>query len=290
MAINNGLFVGLFCAVTCMVSGAALAQERTQEETLYYTDPTVAAPGRTVLGVSGELWGVYGPESYHVNFNSPTGPLKTSNVTAYQYGGSAYIGRGDWTLLLEGLTGRSTRSRVATLGTGTTPYTLSYPLEQWDLSLRYTFSKVNWGRVTPYLVGGFDTLHTPQTYKATAPNVIYAYTGTSTLDQDLRYNTAYLGAGILYEFNAKAGFRFDLDAGVGTASSRFTNLLPSLAAINPKATGIGGAVLLHTTLYYKVLPELTVQVGLKGAAIANSKVPPREGIGAYISAGYIHQF
>ncbi len=59
-------------------------------------------------------------------------------------------------------------------------------------------------------------------------------------------------------------------------------------------SGTGIAGLSHLTLYYTILPEVTVQVGAKAAAIVMSNYRTTGlatgGIGGYLSVGYIHQF
>ncbi len=209
-------FAAVCAGVVVLASGtAAFAQsgERVQTESLVYTDPTVAAPGHYLAGASLEFWGLDVPYSYDVGTTSGTVSQSTT-VTGYQWGGSLYLGYGDFLLQFEGLTGEMTTRRNAGLvGGGTTPYRTTFPTQQLDLALRYTFSELNWPGITPYLIGGFDNLNEAYTQRLLAPGVHWVSTGTSTLEFTQNYDTPYIGLGLLHEFNNKTGLRFDADIG-----------------------------------------------------------------------------
>lgn len=280
MRLETGLIVTFVLSAACAASGAAFAQERTQEETLVYTDPTMASPGHFVMGASGELWGVYGRYPYNTNING-TVSTKTANITAYQYGGAVYAGYNDWMIQIEGLTGRLKTSRVCSSGNG--PFCnleVTSPVDQWDVSIRHTFSHTNWHGITPYAMVGVDFANFHYKDTITTPNVIWAATQSPVLNIDNHYDTPYVGLGILYEFNKKAGLRFDVAGGYSFGTYQVQT--------QPKVTDNHIGVISHATLYYRLLPELTAQVGLKAQAIPGAYTPG--GAGAYMSLGYLHQF
>jgi hypothetical protein len=312
MGIRNRLFASVICAATCLATSAALAQEsapqatpvdsgtagatsaapaegRTQEESLVYTDPTMAAPGQSVVGISGEFWYVRAPLGRVINGVSTISPQWTS---VYGYGGAVYAGRGDWLVQFEGLVGKGSAGFVVT-DPILAPVNAqnSFPWQQYDLSLRYTFSSSSGHRVTPYALLGFNYLHINQTFTLpTASNRVWIASGTPVRAQTLNFETPYAGAGILYQFNDKAGLRFDLDVGPSWGSLTQTNNLSG----RPRFTSTGWAFVTHDTLYYKVAPEFVVQAGVKGSIVLLNH--PTGGLwnphmfGAYVSVGYLHHF
>ena len=278
--IRIGLIATFVLSATCSASGVAFAQERTQEETLVYTDPTMASPGHFVMGASGEFWGVYGSYPYATNVNGVVS-ARTASVTAYQYGGAVYAGYNDWLIQIEGLTGRLKTNRVCSSGNGPTcNVDVTTPTDQLDVSVRHTFSRTNWHGITPYLIAGVDFANFHYKDTITTPNVIWTSTQSPVLNIDNHYDTPYVGVGMLYEFNKRTGFRFDLAGGYSFGKYQFQT--------QPKVTDNHLGVVSRATLYYRILPELTAQVGLKAQAIPGGYTPG--GAGAYMSLGYLHQF
>ena len=276
---------------TAGATSAAPAQVRTQEESLVYTDPTMAAPGQSVVGISGEFWYGRAPLGRRTNGG---GTISTQWANVYAYGGAVYAGRGDWLVQFEGLVGKGSFGYVLADPTfGIINYQNSFPWQQYDLSLRYTFSSSSGHRVTPYALLGFNYTHINQTLTLpTATHIVWGSTGTPVFAQTLDFKTPYAGAGILYQFNDKAGLRFDLDVGPSWGSLTQTNLLPEFG--RPNFTSTGWAFLTHATLYYKVAPEVVVQAGVKGSKVLLNH--PTGGLwnptmlGAYVSVGYLHHF
>jgi hypothetical protein len=263
-------------------SAPAFAQQRVQEENLVYTDPTMAPAGTFLAGIAGEFWGVGSALQYPVNTGTGS-QTKTSYVTGYQAGGDIYLGYNNFLVQFEGLAGQSSTTFTAAVPGGTTTYKTSFPSQELDVSLRYAFSNVNWGGLTPYLIVGYDYLRMPVT-DTLAGGYTWTATGTPVRYRTYDYNSGYIGVGTLYEFNDKVGLRFDLDVG-GSAGSE------TQSGVVGTATGTGIAAFGHATVYYHFLPEWTVQLGLKAAALTmNNYIEPAGGIGAFLSIGYLHQF
>ena len=258
---------------------------RTQYQELYYTDPTVAAPGQWVFGINAEAWGVVAPLVYPVN-TAVGSQTQTTYVSGFQGGGDLYIGYDNFLLQFQGLAGQS--STTFNAGAGASAFKTTFPSEQFDVSLRYSFSGVNLAGLTPFLIVGFDYLYMPVTDTLTSPGFFWIATGTPVRHRVYDYNTGYVGAGGLYEFNEQTGFRVDLDVGASWGAEKITNLLPGFVG---DASGTGLAALGHATVYYHFLPEWTLQFGLKAAAISISNgIEPAGGVGGFMSVGYLHRF
>jgi hypothetical protein len=252
---------------------------RTQYQNLYYTDPTVAAPGRWLFGINAEGWGVAAAIMYSVN-TSTGSQTKTSYVTGYQAGGDIYVGYDNILVQFQALGGQSSTTFLS--GT-TSEYKTTFQSEQFDLSVRYSFPGVNWQGFTPFVIVGYDYLHMPVTDTLTM-GATWAVTGTSVRNRTYNYNTGYVGFGALYEINELAGFRFDLDLGWGFGSQ-------TQSGATGTANGNGAAALGHATVYYHFLPEWTFQLGIKGAALTMSNgIEPAGGLGGFLSVGYLHRF
>jgi hypothetical protein len=299
VGLRNRLFACMACSFTCMATNVALAQEssgpptqgRTQEESLVYTDPTMAAPGHFLFGVSGEFLQTWGPEAYGASVGDLT-IKKVSNVAVSLYGGDVYAGYGNWLLQFEGNTGGwTTHESVGDFLGQPVQATQSVPIEQLDGSVRYTFSSISWNHITPYVIAGVNYLELNFS-ETLPPSCGCGWTATGghpVLKHVYDYTTPYIGAGMLYQMNDKWGFRFDIDGGYSWGSANFTNLTPAYAAVNPTQTSTGPAFLTHATVYYKITPELTAQVGVKGEAIFEPLFGP-VALGPYVGLGYLHQF
>jgi hypothetical protein len=258
---------------------------RIEYQNLYYTDPTVAAPGAWLFGFNAEAWGIYFPQLNATARVSGTAVSGTATEAGWEAGGSAFIGYDNFLLQVTGLAGTGTAN--VSYADGLKSNT-SAGITEVEVIGRYVFPSMQFGGVTPYFLAGYDFTET-NTKTTDSTGFTFVLSGTSQLNSINTYNTVFAGLGALYEFTPAAGLRFDLEAGPAFGHTRYTNADVVTGADNK---GVGVAGMSHLTLYWKLTEEWTAQVGAKAAGIANQNngVQAWSATGGFVSLGYQHRF
>jgi hypothetical protein len=255
---------------------------RVIEQDLLVTDPTVAAPRHWLVGAALEGWYVTTPNAPY----STPGLSGSQTATGSAIGGNVTVGYDDIWAILSYRAG-SFKDNVSLQVPFISQFTNSEKLSEVELKFRYLFRDIQIGGMTPYALGGYHFVDVDSNKTFTTPGPIWVATGTPTFLRADAYNSAFAGFGGIVPFNRWFGVRADIVAAASYGFQTNSNVLPGFST---KQSGPGMGAMAHATVYFNLVENLTLQLGVKGAKLWMYNMDDYGAIGGYVNLGYISRF
>jgi len=271
--------LGVVCIT--LFSSNVRSEERVYEEELILTDPTVAAQDTWKAGVAVEGWYVTG------DYESQSGGTVTAegDIDGFQLGGSAFLGHGNWALMLTSRTGNfdvTTTNNAAAAFPGTVIDTDEDRLE-FEARLRYLFKNVNFLNITPYVYVGYNYTRLERDSIIRTPGITFVSTGLDTIEIERTYNSALFGAGGILPFSKRFGVRADFAGAYSDAEED----VQGTAGITDD-TGLG--YVWNVTGYWNITQNINLQVGGRGVALEGGNAGNFDRTGGFVMLGMSQHF
>jgi hypothetical protein len=246
-----------------IASGTVSAQQRVIEESLVYDDPTVAKPGKWLLGASLDYYN-YNAQGQAYDSNNNKYP---SSQNFSQPGVSAWAGYGDFSLLAAYKQGSgSTNVPAANTGWKTDN-------KELEINLRYLIMPLSTKYFVPYVLAGYLRAVDTDTLTNVFINGVQEVNTTTSKGPGI-------GAGGIIPITEKYGFRADYRQYKGT-SSTVSPVQAFNGSVDVQFIRITG------TAYYNITDNVNIQLGARTQYVQNR--PRSTATGGYLSLGYTFQ-
>lgn len=249
---------------------ALASEQRVIEETLLYKDPTVAAGGRWIYGVSAEAF-VQSSSTQLTNIN--TNVIETGNVSGTIPGLNLFVGYDNFTFTYHYKTGSTTSKFGSATGAWTSKQNDTYN----EATARWLIKGVA-ESFTPYVGLGYGAFSETATSSLDSGNNMVTGRPTYTVKTNSTYT--FLGLGTIIPMNEKLGFR--VDAGIVRMSAKWAGETAGAAG-----TGSGSGGRYTGTAYYNFAGGWNAQLGARIEKVSLGAVMgSRSRTGAYAMLGY----
>jgi hypothetical protein len=256
------------------LSSSVLAQQRTIEDTLVVTDPTVARSGMWKIGVAAEYWATN--TTLDIVDANTGATIGTSTTKLNQSGYNFFAGYGNFTFMA------TKRSGTGDYNASERGFTYGGPQKQTDeeYTLRWLFPSQ---RISPYVLLGYARTEVKQ--DLTLNGGTWSCTGTPNLTETTVYKGPMVGGGAILPFNEKFGMRGDIRLNWNSGEDR----LSGTNCNGGTSTGLGYAA--TVTGYWNIIGGLNAQLGAKMTWLnAGENVPDWFKWGVFGMIGYSVQF
>jgi hypothetical protein len=228
------------------------AASRSVQGTLLYGDPTVAAPGKWVYGISADLSMYKATEPLYY----PDGGVLSNTTQSYsvaQPGVSAWIGQGDISVLTS-FARRSGDVDATVQGVGA--LSKSFTANVFELDVRWLIRQFSAANFMPYVVGGIALNST----SGTANEVDFSD------DYSQKDTMLMLGAGAIIPLDKQYGFRVEGRAGTDKqkASGDYTSISGApLSFTSYSYSATASFTRLSAAMYYKMSGGWNAEVSVR---------------------------
>jgi len=227
----------------CLSLSSALAQERKIEESLVFSDPTVA---KQKNGWSGGVFLDVVRATSGITVYDTSGSSHSANSTGTKTGFSGYIGKGDISYLFS----YHPASGNVTVSTGTsTADNIITKADVYEMNIRY-LDRANSSWYVPYYMAGFAYIKSSWTVTTVVQNGV----------TEVNTNNGFIpeiGAGVIIPRTDKYGYRIDGRIGLGPMHQR-SNLFSQW-----NKDSIGGFIRPTATFYYNFTDSINLQAGVQ---------------------------
>lgn len=250
---------------------ALASEQRVIEETLLYKDPTVAAAGNIIYGVSVEGF-VQTAQSEMINPN--TGAIEKGPTSGILPGINLFVGYDNFTFTYHYKSGTTTSKIASPTGSWTEKQKDAYQ----EIDGRWLIKGVA-ESFTPYLIAGYGDFSETQTNTLdSGGNWIANGLPVLTGKDKVTYTSA--GVGVIIPMNATLGFR--VDGMFVHLNAKFTE-----EATNFTASGSGSGGRYTATAYYNFAGGWNAQLGGRIEQVSlNGGLGSRNRSGVYGILGY----
>jgi len=232
-------------------SAGVFSQSRVLEESLVFSDPTVAKSGKWLFGV--------GVDYYSWSKQTSNGTY-TEVMKVSQPGVNTWIGYEDFTLLMSYKQGYGTTNYPGNSGG------FRSDNKDLDITLRYLIMPLSKKYFVPYVLAGYTDMVIKDTQYSNSQIVTKTY-----------FKAPSIGVGGIIPVTEKYGFRADYKRYKGTSSSQsndpYDNFIPWTQFIRITAT-----------VYYNITENINLQVGARTEYFQH--VSQSTQTGGYASLGY----
>ncbi len=264
-------------AINIIFTCNVFAQERVIEEELVLKDPTVSAPKKWAIGISGEYWYVGG--DYTITSDGTT--VAEGTIDGDMYGGNFLIGYGNWTVQASYREADWDVDLHSTIYH--TDYTSKQEQDEKEITLRYLMRGLSSRHFAPYIIAGYTEVNLKDTQTIKTPGWIWTRSGTNVIVDDYTYKAPMLGLGAVVPFNKYLGIRGDIRAAFTDAEVTYEN------GQSYSDDGIGYVGFL--TGYWNIIQGLNLQAGGKYLRLdGGDKVTTYNKAGAFVMLGYSYKF
>jgi len=246
-------------------SFSAYSQQREIQESLVYSDPTVAKGDKWVQGFSIDY---FQTTKDGVGYDSGGGAHYQSTKSK-QMGFSAFLGHGDFTLMFTRMPEKY-NTIVPASGNLTSSTTINGLTYVNELIGRYLLTDYQNEYFVPYVLGGYAMLNDTQDMD------VYV-NGVREVNKTKGGGPGF-GVGAIFPLTSKYGFRAD----VKEYLSKITNESNVISGFN--ATRSVQYVKSTLTAYYNIDNNVNAQIGVQNSFVINQD--KSSGTGFYIKLGY----
>jgi hypothetical protein len=251
---------------------------RAAENTLVYNDPTVAAPGKWVYGISADYskYKSIEPLYYPVSgvLNNTTQSYNTS-----QPGISAWVGYDDISVMASF---GSRSGNVASIVQGVGALNKAFHTKESEIDVRWLIHQLSTSHFSPFVLVG------------------YALDSTSGTENEISFEDVYsqkdsmlmLGAGAIIPVDEKIGFRVDGRMGSDRQTSYGKYIAGPGVTLNFNAyryTATAPFSRLTATMYYKISGGWNAQLGARHGSYSAGVGPAFSDTGIFASIGYTYR-
>ena len=230
-------------------------QPRVIEETLVLSDPTVAQPGKWLIGLSAEYW--YVSQNWDRYF-ADGGKYSWGSISGSMPGGTITLGYDNFTVAYSyrsgSWDGESTISGRANSAGFETNSTLKEDQTEHEITARWLF-KVS-PHFNPYAMVGYSYMTKEDKETIKTAGVVWTNNNNSNvLTSKYTFQSPLIGVGAIVPFNQYFGMRID-----GRLLGTFADLTKSNGYT---ANGVGAGAAAVGTFYWNIWQGLNMQVGGK---------------------------
>ncbi len=255
MKLNNIYkFFPIF--VFALSSFSTFAQQRVVEESLVYDDPTVARPGKWIFGLSVDYLNTSANSETKDSTGDANGYQKSNSS---QVGGSAVLGYGDLSLLINYAPSKTTINNNSGVKTAETAWL-------GEVNLRWLIMDLKTKYFVPYVLGGYVR------YMSSGTS-----TGTWTGWQKGTIEGPGLGVGGIVPLTEKYGFRADI-------KQYYANSTTTNSNVSYNTTDKQQFWMITATAYYNITQNINFQLGAQNNFIQG--IPYSSQTGFYGKLGY----
>ena len=255
----------LLAALAFLSSFAAYSQQRELQESLVYSDPTVAKGDKWVQGFSVDY---FQTTKDGVGYDSGGGAHYQSTKSK-QMGFSAFLGHGDFTLMFTRAPEKFT-TVVPASGNLTSSTTINGSTYFNELVGRYLLTDYQNEYFVPYVLGGYAMINDTQDMDV--------YVNSVREVNKTKGGGPGVGVGAIFPLTSKYGFRADVKeylAKISTESNVISAFNTTRSVQYVKST---------LTAYYNIDQNVNAQIGVQNSFIINQDKSSATGV--YMKLGY----
>lgn len=278
--------IAVAVATAALALGAALpgtaSAQRVIEETLIFSDPTVARERNWLVGAAFEYWYISG--DYTITANDGT-TIGEGDIKYTQPGWNAYAGYGDFTVFFTSRSGDGDLDITYGPGTMGVPQAVSTKskVEQEDREISVRWIVAKRPHFAPYVVAGYSWTDYEQEEVIQTPGFNWTATGTPTRRETIEYTAPFIGGGAIIPINERFGLRAEGRIKFYSADRTRSGFAKD------SGDGIGGDATL--TGYVNIIEGLNAQVGGRFTHLdAGDAGGTVSRWGWFAMLGYVHRF